>query len=88
MMPHGLNPIQAGWLEMLRLEGKDMPKPDEVLNTLDKILPIGKFLSKDKDGVYYMDWEKVDAADFKDCASQFAEAMVLVANTVHDARRP
>ena len=29
-MPHGLNPIQAGWLEMKRLEGKKMPEDLEL----------------------------------------------------------
>lgn len=41
-------------------------------------LPIDKFVTVDIDGACYVDWDKIDAADFKDNAVAFTKAMCQI----------
>jgi len=41
-------------------------------------LPVDDFVSDDSAGACYVDWDRIDAADFKDAADKFAKAMVRV----------
>jgi len=38
-------------------------------------LPIDKFVTKYSDGAFFVDWEQIDAADFKDNSGAFCKAM-------------
>lgn len=41
-------------------------------------LPIDKFVTVDSDGACYVDWNHIDADDFKDSADAFAKAMIHI----------
>lgn len=41
-------------------------------------LPVDKFVKVDIDGACYVDWDHIDADDFKDNAKDFAKAMVKI----------
>lgn len=41
-------------------------------------LPIDKFVTVDSDGACYVDWNTIEAADFKDNADAFARAMTQI----------
>ena len=41
-------------------------------------LPIDQFVSEECDGAVFVDWNKIDASDFKDNADKFAKSMIEI----------